>query len=99
MQPVDVISWVVPDFLERFFSFPVTARLSVNSCLCPPGAWETKVSNREKRQQRRKDKGPEDSGSSGGVEAPKTHVIAPVTTAPANTKKNRGSHGIHLTLT
>ncbi|KAG7235583.1 hypothetical protein INR49_002507, partial [Caranx melampygus] len=56
------------------------------------GAWETKVSNREKRQQRRKDKGPEDSGSSGGVDAPKTHVIAPVTTAPTNTKKNRGSH-------
>ncbi|XP_023268055.1 protein LYRIC-like isoform X1 [Seriola lalandi dorsalis] len=56
------------------------------------GAWETKVSNREKRQQRRKDKGPEDSGSSGGVETPKTHVIAPVATAPTNTKKNRGSH-------
>ncbi|AWP21616.1 putative protein LYRIC-like [Scophthalmus maximus] len=56
------------------------------------GAWETKVSNREKRQQRRKDKGPEDSGSSGGVEAPKTRVMATVTTAPTNTKKNRGSH-------
>ncbi|XP_071355783.1 metadherin a isoform X2 [Trachinotus anak] len=56
------------------------------------GAWETKVSNREKRQQRRKDKGPEDSGSSGGVEAPKPHVVAPVATAPTKTKKNRGSH-------
>ncbi|XP_040910034.1 metadherin a isoform X2 [Toxotes jaculatrix] len=56
------------------------------------GAWETKVSNREKRQQRRKDKGPEDSGSSGGVEAPKTHVIPPVATATTHTKKNRGSH-------
>ncbi|XP_039977445.1 metadherin a isoform X2 [Xiphias gladius] len=55
------------------------------------GAWETKVSNREKRQQRRKDKGPEDSGSSGGGEAPKTHVMAPVATAPTNTKRNRGS--------
>ncbi|XP_066502872.1 protein LYRIC [Hoplias malabaricus] len=33
------------------------------------GAWETKVSNREKRQQRRKDKDTrEDSGSPGGVE-------------------------------
>ncbi|XP_029369867.1 metadherin a isoform X2 [Echeneis naucrates] len=56
------------------------------------GAWETKVSNREKRQQRRKDKGPEDSGSSGGLEAPKTHLKAPVPTAPTNTKKNRGSN-------
>lgn len=56
------------------------------------GAWETKVSNREKRQQRRKDKGPEDSGSPGGVEAPKSNVAAPVATAPTNTKKNRGNH-------
>ncbi|XP_018553528.1 metadherin a isoform X3 [Lates calcarifer] len=56
------------------------------------GTWETKVSNREKRQQRRKDKGPEDSGSSGGVEAPKTHVMAPIATANTNTKKNRGNH-------
>ncbi|KAG7501294.1 LYRIC-like isoform X2 [Solea senegalensis] len=56
------------------------------------GAWETKVSNREKKQQRRKDKGPEDSGSSGGVEAPKDHVMAAAAaTAPVNTKKNRGS--------
>ncbi|XP_070778342.1 metadherin a [Enoplosus armatus] len=56
------------------------------------GAWETKVSNREKKQQRRKDKGPEDSGSPGGVESPKTNVEAPVATAPTNTKKNRGNH-------
>ncbi|XP_044026614.1 metadherin a isoform X2 [Siniperca chuatsi] len=56
------------------------------------GAWETKVSNREKKQQRRKDKGPEDSGSPGGVEALKTNVEAPVATAPTNTKKNRAKH-------
>lgn len=56
------------------------------------GAWETKVSNREKRQQRRKEKGPEDSGGPGFVEVPKTHVEAPVVTAPINTKKNRGNH-------
>ncbi|XP_054461413.1 metadherin a isoform X2 [Anoplopoma fimbria] len=56
------------------------------------GAWETKVSNREKRQQRRKDRGSEDSGSPRGVEAPKSNVEAPVATAPANTKKNRGNH-------
>ncbi|XP_034455574.1 metadherin a isoform X1 [Hippoglossus hippoglossus] len=56
------------------------------------GAWETKVSNREKKQQRRKDKGPEDSGSSGGVEAPKTHVTTTAATAPTNAKKHRGNH-------
>nr|XP_033492130.1 metadherin a isoform X2 [Epinephelus lanceolatus] len=55
------------------------------------GAWETKVSNREKRQQRRKDKGPEDSGGPGGVETPKSNVEAPVATAPVNMKKNRGN--------
>lgn len=54
------------------------------------GAWVTKVSNREKRQQRRTDKGPEDSGSPGGVEAPKSNVEA-----AANTNKKRGNHGIH----
>jgi len=57
---------------------------------CSPGAWVTKVSNREKRQQRRTDKGPEDSGSPGGVEAPKSNVEA-----AANTNKKRGNHGIH----
>lgn len=62
--------------------------------LCLPGAWETKVSNREKKQQRRKDKGPEDSGSPGGLVALKTNVEAAVATAPTNTKKNRGNHGI-----
>uniref|UniRef100_A0A3Q3XKS4 Uncharacterized protein n=1 Tax=Mola mola TaxID=94237 RepID=A0A3Q3XKS4_MOLML len=31
------------------------------------GAWETKVSNREKKQQRRKDKGGKDCGSPGGI--------------------------------
>lgn len=56
------------------------------------GAWETKVSNREKKQQRRKDKGSEDSGSPGGVEALKSNVEAPVATLPNNTKKNRGNH-------
>ncbi|XP_073319101.1 metadherin a isoform X2 [Pagrus major] len=56
------------------------------------GAWETKVSNREKKQQRRKDKGPEDSGSPGGLEAPKTNVEAPVASMSSNTKKNRGNN-------
>ncbi|XP_037649969.1 metadherin a isoform X2 [Sebastes umbrosus] len=57
------------------------------------GAWETKVSNREKKQQRRKDKGPEDSGGPGGVEATKSNVEARVVAAATiNTKKNRGNH-------
>lgn len=58
----------------------------------PPGAWETKVSNREKKkQQRRKDKGPEDSG---WVEAPRSHQEAPAGPVSAGTKRNR-NHGIH----
>ncbi|XP_034056795.1 metadherin a isoform X2 [Gymnodraco acuticeps] len=56
------------------------------------GAWETKVSNREKKQQRRKDPGSEDSGSPGGAEAPKSNAEALVATAPTNTKKNKGNH-------
>ncbi|XP_069032743.1 metadherin a isoform X3 [Embiotoca jacksoni] len=53
------------------------------------GKWETKVSNREKKQQRRKEKGSEDSGGPGGPEAPKTHAEAPVATVA--TKKSRES--------
>ncbi|KAK1880730.1 Protein LYRIC [Dissostichus eleginoides] len=56
------------------------------------GAWETKVSNREKKQQRRKDPGSGDSGSPGGAEAPKSNAEALVATAPTNTKKNKGNH-------
>uniref|UniRef100_A0A1A7XWY6 Metadherin a n=1 Tax=Iconisemion striatum TaxID=60296 RepID=A0A1A7XWY6_9TELE len=66
-------------------------QLSINDGKEPDeGAWETKVSNREKRQQRRKEKGSEDSGSSGGAENPKTHVEVAVVTA--TTKKNRGNY-------
>uniref|UniRef100_A0A3B5MTM0 Metadherin a n=1 Tax=Xiphophorus couchianus TaxID=32473 RepID=A0A3B5MTM0_9TELE len=54
------------------------------------GAWETKVSNREKRQQRRKDKGSEDSGSPGGDKASKAHVETPA--ASATYKKKRGNN-------
>lgn len=59
----------------------------------PPGAWETKVSNREKKQQRRKDKGPEESGSPGGLMTLKTSVEAPVAKTATNNKKSRGNHG------
>ncbi|XP_036422177.1 metadherin a isoform X2 [Colossoma macropomum] len=56
------------------------------------GAWETKVSNREKRQQRRKDKGPgDDSGSPGGGSHVGQLTEQPVVSAPANTKKNKES--------
>uniref|UniRef100_A0A096LTF3 Metadherin a n=1 Tax=Poecilia formosa TaxID=48698 RepID=A0A096LTF3_POEFO len=60
------------------------------------GAWETKVSNREKRQQRRKDKGSEDSGSPGGDKASKAHVETPA--AAATSKKKRGNNEISLDL-
>ncbi|KAL6456870.1 hypothetical protein MHYP_G00338330 [Metynnis hypsauchen] len=56
------------------------------------GAWETKVSNREKRQQRRKDKGPgDDSGSPGGGNHAGQLTEQPVASVPANTKKNKES--------
>ncbi|KAM3858494.1 metadherin a [Diretmus argenteus] len=55
------------------------------------GAWETKVSNREKRQQRRKDKGPEDSGSPGGVAVPKIPLEPPIAPAPTNARRNRAT--------
>ncbi|KAK7138807.1 hypothetical protein R3I93_016040 [Phoxinus phoxinus] len=53
------------------------------------GAWETKVSNREKRQQRKKEKGPGDSPEAGDHASQK--VEQPVVTATAGTKKNKES--------
>ncbi|XP_042632814.1 protein LYRIC-like isoform X1 [Cyprinus carpio] len=56
------------------------------------GAWETKVSNREKRQQRKKEKGPGDSsGSPVGGDRTSQKVEQPAVTAPAGTKKNKES--------
>ncbi|XP_036414456.1 protein LYRIC isoform X2 [Colossoma macropomum] len=61
------------------------------------GAWETKVSNREKRQQRRKDKGAGDeSGSPGGVEpsAAEQPIITPEEpkiTTPATPTKTKNT--------
>ncbi|KAK2887074.1 hypothetical protein Q8A67_015302 [Cirrhinus molitorella] len=56
------------------------------------GAWETKVSNREKRQQRKKEKGPGDSSGSPEVgDRTSQKVEQPVVTAPAATKKNKES--------
>ncbi|ROK35812.1 Protein LYRIC [Anabarilius grahami] len=56
------------------------------------GAWETKVSNREKRQQRKKEKGPGDSsGSPEAGDRASQKVEQPVVTATAGTKKNKES--------
>ncbi|XP_026144764.1 metadherin a isoform X2 [Carassius auratus] len=56
------------------------------------GAWETKVSHREKRQQRKKEKGPGDSSGSPEVgDRASQKVEQPVATAPAGTKKNKES--------
>lgn len=56
------------------------------------GAWETKVSNREKRQQKRKEKGPDGSGSPEGVEVPHRQVEQPPLTAPVNRKNREPLH-------
>ncbi|XP_026862169.2 metadherin a isoform X1 [Electrophorus electricus] len=56
------------------------------------GAWETKISNREKRQQRRKEKGPGDnSGSPGGSNHVTQQIEQPLVAAPVSTKKNKES--------
>ncbi|XP_039536714.1 metadherin a isoform X6 [Pimephales promelas] len=56
------------------------------------GAWETKVSNREKRQQRKKEKGPGDSsGSPEAGDHASQKVEQPVVTATTGTKKNKES--------
>uniref|UniRef100_A0A4W5RK02 Metadherin a n=1 Tax=Hucho hucho TaxID=62062 RepID=A0A4W5RK02_9TELE len=56
------------------------------------GAWETKVSNREKRQQKRKEKGPDGSGSPEGVEVPHRQVEQPPLTVPVNRKNREPLH-------
>ncbi|XP_036395126.1 protein LYRIC-like isoform X3 [Megalops cyprinoides] len=57
------------------------------------GAWETKISNREKRQQRRKDKQTgDDSGSPGGVDAPASSPVEQpkaTATVPAAQRKSK----------
>ncbi|KAM9493999.1 metadherin a isoform 3-T3 [Clarias gariepinus] len=56
------------------------------------GAWETKISNREKRQQRKKEKGSNDeSGSPGGSQHVGQQPEQPAVTAPVKTKKNKES--------
>ncbi|XP_073714313.1 metadherin a isoform X1 [Misgurnus anguillicaudatus] len=57
------------------------------------GAWETKVSQREKRQQRKKEKGPGDSpGSPDSSDRASSKVVEqPPPAATASTKKNKES--------
>ncbi|XP_065149008.1 metadherin a isoform X3 [Paramisgurnus dabryanus] len=56
------------------------------------GAWETKVSHREKRQQRKKEKGPGDSpGSPDSSDRASSKVEQPPPAATASTKKNKES--------
>ncbi|XP_067281948.1 metadherin a isoform X2 [Pseudorasbora parva] len=56
------------------------------------GAWETKVSNREKRQQRKKEKGPGDSsGSPEAGDHASQKMEQPVVIATAGIKKNKES--------
>lgn len=65
------------------------------------GTWETKVSNKEKREQRKKDKSSSDGSASPGggetpvnapQEQPKAPVapVAPAAPAPASQKKKKG---------
>lgn len=64
---------------------------------CSAGAWETKVSNREKRQQRKKEKGPgESSGSPESGDRASLKVEQPVVTATAGNKKNKGLHFLYF---
>ncbi|KAA0710494.1 Protein LYRIC [Triplophysa tibetana] len=56
------------------------------------GAWETKVSNREKRQQRKKEKGPGDSsGSPESSDRASWNVEQPAPVPKTTTKKNKES--------
>ncbi|KAM3873492.1 protein LYRIC-like [Diretmus argenteus] len=54
------------------------------------GTWETKVSNKEKREQRKKDKTSDGSASPGGGSAPSEQPKAAAVPAPAGQKKKRG---------
>ncbi|KAJ8290965.1 hypothetical protein GJAV_G00019730 [Gymnothorax javanicus] len=57
------------------------------------GTWETKISNREKRQQRKKDKQTEDSGSLGAGDPPNGTPVEqarPTVTMPAGQRKGKG---------
>ncbi|KAM5281510.1 protein LYRIC isoform 5-T5 [Ctenodactylus gundi] len=68
------------------------------------GAWETKISHREKRQQRKRDKVPTDSGTVDsavpGIENTITLTTEHLTTAsfPVGPKKNKVSSGLNENL-
>lgn len=81
---------VEPYLLKAWFAVFMLSYHCKSDHVRSPGAWETKVSNREKRQQRKKERGPDDSGSPGG-EAPKTHLEGP---GVKTSKKNKGNRGV-----
>ncbi|XP_065759561.1 protein LYRIC isoform X8 [Muntiacus reevesi] len=69
------------------------------------GAWETKISHREKRQQRKRDKVQSDSGSLDstvpGIESTATVTTEQLTAAsfPVGSKKNKAPPGLNENLT
>lgn len=78
----------------NFFVFPLLNNVFFSGAMS--GAWETKISHREKRQQRKRDKVQSDSGSLDstipGIENTITVTTEQVTTAsfPVGSKKNKG---------
>lgn len=78
----------------NFFVFPLLNNIFFSGAMS--GAWETKISHREKRQQRKRDKVQTDSGSLDstipGIENTITVTADQLTTAsfPVGSKKNKG---------
>lgn len=76
------------------FCFPLLNNIFFSGAVS--GAWETKISHREKRQQRKRDKVQTDSGSLDstipGIENTITVTTEQLTTAsfPVGSKKNKG---------
>ncbi|KAF7691280.1 hypothetical protein HF521_011577 [Silurus meridionalis] len=63
------------------------------------GAWETKISNREKRQQRKKEKGSNDESGSPGSGQHAGQQAEQQPAAPVNTKKNKESQNLKAAKT
>lgn len=78
----------------HLFVFPLLNNIFFSGAMS--GAWETKISHREKRQQRKRDKVQTDSGSLDstipGIENTITVTTEQLTTAsfPVGSKKNKG---------
>ncbi|KAF5915176.1 hypothetical protein HPG69_011639 [Diceros bicornis minor] len=85
---------------EAFFVFPLLNNIFFSGAMS--GAWETKISHREKRQQRKRDKVQTDSGSLDstipGIENTITVTTEQLTTAsfPVGSKKNKGDSHLNV---